>query len=101
MGALDLSLTPGNWIKSVDLQILFFRLTLDSATEFLFGTSVDSQLDVFPSYLMLDSAAGAPNSSGFATAFDEAQMTLATRARFMDMYWLVSPKDFKQNCKKW
>ena len=101
MGALDLSLAPGNWIESVDLDVLFFRLTLDSATEFLFGTSVDSQLDVFPSYKMLDSAAGAPYSSGFAAAFDEAQMTLATRARFVDFYWIFSPRGFRKNCKIW
>ncbi|TVY26422.1 Cytochrome P450 [Lachnellula hyalina] len=34
MRALNLSLTSGNWIESVDLGVLFIRLTLDSATEF-------------------------------------------------------------------
>lgn len=32
------------WTPIIDLQPLFFRLTLDSATEFLFGESVDSHL---------------------------------------------------------
>ncbi|TVY43863.1 Cytochrome P450, partial [Lachnellula occidentalis] len=99
MRALDLSLTSGNWIESVDLGVLFFRLTLDSATEFLFGTSVDSQLDVFPSHRRSYSAAAAPNSSGFATAFDESQNTLATRARFDRFHWVFSPNSFKKNCK--
>ncbi|TVY21947.1 Cytochrome P450 52A12 [Lachnellula arida] len=99
MRALDLSLTSGNWIESVDLRVLFFRLTLDSATEFLFGTSVDSQLDVFPSHGKLHSAAGAPNSSEFATAFDEAQNTLAARDRLDRLYWIFSPNKFKKNCK--
>lgn len=101
MRALDLSLTSDNWIESVDLGVLFFRLTLDSATEFLFGTSVDSQLDVFQSYGMLHSEAGAPNSSEFATAFDESQNTLAARARLDRLYWLFSPNKFRKNCKIW
>ncbi|TVY31590.1 Cytochrome P450 [Lachnellula subtilissima] len=83
MKALNLSLTSGNWMESVDLGVLFFRLTLDSATEFLFETSVDSQLDVFPGHGMLHSEAGAPNSSGFATA----------------LYWIFSPNSFMKNCK--
>lgn len=32
------------WTAETNLQQLFFRLTIDSATEFLFGESVDSQL---------------------------------------------------------
>lgn len=34
--------------QEVDLQVLFFRLTIDSATEFLFGESVDSQIAELP-----------------------------------------------------
>ena len=34
----------GGWTEYVDLVPLFFRLTLDSATEFLFGQSVSSSL---------------------------------------------------------
>ena len=64
------------WTPEVDLQVLFFRLTLDSACEFLFGESVNSQLDNLPQY-------GIPTSSGrpthalqeknFAHAFDNGQ----------------------------
>jgi hypothetical protein len=32
------------WSSAVDMQAIFFRLTLDSATEFLFGESCDSQI---------------------------------------------------------
>lgn len=101
MSALDLASKPDKWIESIDLKILFFRLTLDSATEFLFGTSVDSQLDAFPSYRMLDSVGGAPKSSKFAAAFDDAQAALAMRSRFAGLYWLVWPKGFKENCRIW
>ncbi|KAI9776572.1 MAG: hypothetical protein M1839_009476 [Geoglossum umbratile] len=34
----------GMWTKEVDLQQLFYRFTLDAATEFLFGESTESQL---------------------------------------------------------
>lgn len=35
---------PDGWTAETNIQQLFFRLTIDSATEFLFGESVDSQL---------------------------------------------------------
>ena len=58
------------WTDTLDLQVLFFRLTLDSATEFL-----------------------------FAAAFDRGQMYLATRSRLQGMYMLYHPSDFNQTCR--
>ena len=99
MRALDLTTQASRWTESLDLQVLFFRLTLDSATEFLFGQSVDSQLNLLPGYKHNQAAVGSgPNSSAFAEAFDNAQMALATRARYQDRYWLISPKGFKDAC---
>ena len=100
MRALDVSMQADKWTDIVDLQVLFFRLTLDSATEFLFGQSVDSQLHLIPGYRQ-QSQTGAADAlaSDFAAAFDKGQMALATRARFMEQYWLVSPKGFKESCK--
>lgn len=96
MSALDHSMQPNGWTSEVDLQVLFFRLTLDSATEFLFGESVDSQVRLQPGYK--------PNkeeslSSDFASAFDKGQMALAMRARFAEMYWVVNTKTFRDSCK--
>lgn len=45
------------WTAETNIQQLFFRLTIDSATEFLFGESVDSQL----------------SEAGLGTQKDEAQ----------------------------
>lgn len=98
MRALDIHLNQENRTESVDLQVLFFRLTLDSATEFLFGESVDSQLQLMPGY-EIEKRGDSPESFDFATAFDQGQMTLATRARFAHLYWLVNPKDFKNACR--
>jgi hypothetical protein len=80
MRSLDISMQSDKWTGVVDLQVLFFRLTLDSATEFLFGQSVESQLRLLPnqSAKKVDDQA-----DDFAVAFDRGQMALATRARFM------------------
>ena len=86
MRALPVESATG-WTTEVDLQVLFFRLTLDSACQFLFGESVDSQL------LGLPAAAGGVSSlkvsghvdaEAFADAFDESQFFCAKRARLQD-----------------
>lgn len=96
MQSLDTSMQSNNWTGLVDLQILFFRLTLDSATEFLFGQSVDSQIRLLPGHKATELDAQADD---FAMAFDKGQMGLATRARFMTMYWLSNTKEFQDCCK--
>jgi cytochrome P450 len=58
--------------STVDLQELFFRFTIDSATEFLFGKSVNS---------LQTSKTGGPDESAFAVAFNRAQHAVAMRAR--------------------
>lgn len=54
--------------STVNLADFFFRLTMDSATEFLFGESTDS--------LSSDS------EGGFSGAFNRGQETIAMRSRF-------------------
>jgi len=74
--------------STVDMQPLFFSLTLDSATEFLFGTSVNSLRNQgdedSPTYI-------------FGKSFDKAQMTLGQTSRMVPR---VQPyKEFKKCCK--
>lgn len=76
----------------VNLQPLFFRLTLDSATEFLFGESVDSLLESDTS----DSSAY--SKSEFARSFDRAQDYIAWRGRFQKFFWLFNSKEFRNDC---
>ena len=99
MKAIDKSMQADNWTKMVDLHVLFFRLTLDSATEFLFGKSVKSQELLLPGYKDEQDDVAGFHPSDFASAFDNGQMALAHRARFMDKYWLVSPKGFNESCR--
>ena len=88
------------WTSPIDLQPLFFRLTLDSATEFLFGESVDSQItELANSSDQISSDGSQGKENEFASAFDVAQKYLASRARLGEKYWLNNTKDFKLNCK--
>jgi hypothetical protein len=84
MKAIDKSMQADKWTSMVDLQSLFFRLTLDSAPEFLFGESVQSQVILLPGYKDDQEDVAGFHPSDFAASFDSGQMALAHRARFMD-----------------
>lgn len=87
------------WTNDTNVQVLFFRLTLDSATEFLFGESVDSQIIALRGEDAVQ-ASSSRNEGIFASAFDKSQDWLATGARLGDKYWLVHRNaDFKKQCK--
>jgi cytochrome P450 len=71
----------------VDLQPLFFRLTLDTTTAFLFADSVYSL-----------SAAKEAGETTFAGAFNTAQAYMAKRYRLQDLYWVIGGKKFNECC---
>lgn len=96
MKVLDRNLGTDKWTNTVDLQVLFFRLTLDSATEFLFGESVNSQIDL---QTQIASASNKDDNS-FAFAFDSAQYTLGVAARLGDNYWLMHTPKFNKMVKR-
>jgi cytochrome P450 len=80
--------------SSFDIQELFFRLTLDTSTEFLFGESVNALLS--SSY----TNSGVPVKStqahmGFEAAFNTSQDYLAWRSLAQSLYWLINPKKFR------
>lgn len=75
--------------STVDLQPLFFQLTLDSATEFLFGESVD----------VLRSLPGSEQHL-FGQAFDYAQKESTYRLRLGPFVWLHRNKEFDLACKR-
>ena len=81
------------WTAETEIQTLFFRLTIDSATEFLFGESVDSQIQEMPGF----TSGKRGREAMFAHNFDEAQMHMAKGFRLSDMYWLHNPSEFKKN----
>jgi cytochrome P450 len=81
------------WTPTLDLQVLFFRLTLDSATEFLFGESLDSQIAHLKSS---SDRKQDQDESLFADSFDRATACLATGTRLGQFYWLVQGKEFRR-----
>lgn len=86
------------WTPSTDIQTLFFRLTLDSSTEFLFGESVNSQIrelrrrDDEPD-------AQQQQEASFAYAFDNAQAWLTTRIRLGGLHNWASSAEFRDSCR--
>lgn len=96
MSALDVKLKPDGRTHTVDLQVLFFRLTLDSATEFLLGESADSQLMEIPGYPRERNSNEEIHNVNFAWAFDQGQKGLATKLRLGPLFWVWTSKEFRE-----
>jgi len=94
-----LPVNSNGWTDVTDLKPLFFRLTLDSATEFLFGESVDSQLAALTGYTS-SKAPTLVSEQEFAISFDQAQSRIAVGSRLGKAYWLVYDKKFRENCNR-
>ena len=72
---------------TIDLQPLFFRLTLDVATGFLSGESVNSL-----------KAPKSANEQTFAEAFNTAQETVTQRFRLPDFSWMIGGFESREAC---
>jgi cytochrome P450 len=69
--------------STVDLQELFFRFTIDSATEFLFGVSTNT----------LKESSGGVSGAEFARAFTIAQDSCASRTRLGMLKFFFKDKE--------
>lgn len=76
---------------AVDVQDLFYRFTLDSASEFLFGSDVRSlSADLpYPSTAKASTSSKIHPSDTFADAFQKAQIASAARSRFGQFWPLI------------
>lgn len=74
---------------TVDLQPLFFNLTLDAATALLFGSSVHS---------LRESTDQEKYNKSFAQNFNIAQEGLAKRFRLAPFHSLYNPPSFQAAC---
>ncbi|CAG88381.2 DEHA2E18612p [Debaryomyces hansenii CBS767] len=81
-----------------DIQPLFFRLTIDSATEFLFGESVENLHD--ESVGLTRDPVDFDGKSGFADAFNTSQAWLASRAVSKNLSLFVDGKEFRNSNAK-
>lgn len=83
--------------ETFDIQELFFRLTVDAATEFLFGESVYSLRDgTVKDVAPLDF----DGKSSFADSFNLSQSYLASRAYSQMFYFLINNKEFRNSNTK-
>lgn len=83
-----ISCIPGKGV--VDLQPLFFGLTLDAATALLFGRSV---------YSLRSSIDQDASNKLFAKSFNIAQEGLAKRFRLAPFHWVYNPPSFRRACR--
>ncbi|EGX89124.1 Cytochrome P450 [Cordyceps militaris CM01] len=90
------------WTKDVNLVPLFFNLTLDSATEFLFGKSVNTQVLGGPRAERTTTEKGSADEiedwSSFGRSFDNANQTMTQRFLLMNLYFLHNPASLQQSC---
>lgn len=84
--------------SAFDIQRLFYLLTIDSATHFLFGESVGSMLPPSSNPGVLEKSAG--GAQGFAEAFNLAQEYIAARSRAADLYWMVNSRAAREAINK-
>ena len=96
-------LTVGSdgWTQQMDLSPIFYRLTLDTSTEFLFGQSVNSQMTTLPD-LEKGSLATDTNLdwSKFGAAFDHCTMVSGTKFRKQTLHWTHNPSGYQSSLKE-
>ena len=91
-----LPVASDGWTATTDLQPLNFRLTIDSASEFLFGESVNTQLSALPNHL---SSSQSAEDAEFVKAFERSQDLIAKAFRFNDWYSIGLTKEYYDLCK--
>ncbi|KAI9928657.1 hypothetical protein ASPWEDRAFT_65708 [Aspergillus wentii DTO 134E9] len=82
--------------RPFDIQELVFRLTLDGATDLLYGESVDSLVSP------LSNQTGVPEMTingkkGFAEAFEHSQFVVFQRTFSLGFHWLINPPGLKKS----
>lgn len=70
----------------VDLQPLFFQLTLAITTSLIFGQSVESSEH--------------DGEDSFGSTFDHASWITTLRSRLADFYWAYNPSHYKAACNR-
>lgn len=81
------------WTGKVNLAPLFFRFTLDTTTEYIFGRSTNSLL------LKQEGEPGSNGSIGMSAHFDAAKVWIDKRGALAKFYWLMNSKEFKEHCR--
>ncbi|KAK5681002.1 hypothetical protein LTS10_006762 [Elasticomyces elasticus] len=95
--ALTTAVGPVNstgWTRNVDLSPMFFNFTLDTASEFLFGESAESQAAMMAAENGQDS--GDVGGAQFRRDFEMVGEQLINRIRLFSLYWLSDSFEFRR-----
>lgn len=92
---LDRQTDSTGWTQSGDIQHFIELFTIDTATEFLFGESVNS----LEGKTGPDSLATKEEMKVFVDSFVAAEKTTAEGLLYNDLYWVLQGKTFKEQCK--
>jgi cytochrome P450 len=95
---LALPVNSDGWTETTDLQPLNFNLTIDSASEFLLGESVNCQLSALKGRTDLVDSTNIENAA-FVAAFEKSQDIIARAFRLNDWYSLGLTKAYYQSSK--
>lgn len=95
----ELPAGESGWTDFTDIQTLFFRLTIDAATEFLFGDSVNSQVSEGRHSVAAKPGSQTRDEKAFSVNFDQAQLHMTKKFRLGDFHWWHNPKEYKVNNK--
>ncbi|PPJ54656.1 hypothetical protein CBER1_07665 [Cercospora berteroae] len=79
------------WTAPVNIQEMFVRLTMDTASEVLCGESVNSQLAATTDQYS--------EASSFGANFDQAQFHVAKKFRLVEWHWLHNPPEYQANIR--
>lgn len=88
------SVSPGAWTPEVDLQPLFYYLTLDSATEFLYGQSVHSQTAIAHG----EKTATGIDGAAFSRHMDAAKHFVDRRGALGKFSWMMRMGEMNSHC---
>lgn len=93
IGSLD-------WTEPVDLSTNFFNLTLDTASDFLFGESVYSQRRGLHHQTSSEKDGEVENDDSFADAFETAQHHVVRRFKVPYQQWIAADSEFTNACRQ-
>lgn len=86
------------WTGLVDLSPLFYRFTIDSITEFVYGQSVHTQDPEARAKLSIGLEDNSPDLVNFGHHIDECKEYIDRKGALAKYQWLMSSKKFKNHC---
>jgi cytochrome P450 len=91
----------GGWTEEVDMMDHMYRLTMDTATQFLFGSSAETQTAALARSGILpreEETYQEAHLDGFDQTFIKAGGYVGHRMKLSNMYWIYDGWEFRRAC---